>query len=261
MDTSSWIYRAIAGVSSASRVTCPRLRNPAPKLVSLCLLVAVWVAGADVKVAMAGDAPYHPKIDPANFQATIDNPYHPLVPGTTLKYLEKTGNETSENTVTVTPDTKMVMGVKCVVVHDAVTENGVLKEDTYDWYAQDKQGTVWYFGEATKEFKPGGQVSTEGSWEAGVNGQPGIIMPGHPKPGEPYRQEYSPGHAEDMGQVIAIAESTTVPAGSYPDCVRTKEWSLLDKLVEKKWYAKGVGVVRTESSDGEVVTLISVTRP
>ena len=227
--------------------------------IAVALLGLVVAAGAGCAAMGVRDTSYRPKIDPANFQATVDNPYYPLVPGTTLKYIEKTGNEKSESAVTVTHDTKEIMGVKCVVVHDIVMENGALKEENYGWYAQDKQGTVWYFGEATKEFKVGGRVSTEGSWEAGVDGQPGVIMPGHPQPGEPYRQEYSPGQAEDMGQIVALGESTTVPAGSYSDCVRTEEWSLLDSLTEKKWYAKGVGVVRTESTAGEVVTLMSVT--
>jgi len=206
--------------------------------------------------------PYDPHIDPANFETKVDNPYLPLVPGTTYTLLEKEGKDTRENVVTVMPDTKLIMGVTCTVVHDVVNEKGVLKEDTYDWYAQDKQGNVWYFGEDTKEFKDHGVVETEGSWEAGVGrNRPGIIMPGQPKPGAPFRQEYGPGHAEDMGQVIALHETVTVPAGTFKDCVRTKEWSLLEPGHERKWYARGVGVVRTESTTKEVATLISVTKP
>ncbi len=212
--------------------------------------------------AMAQDkkegAPYHPKIDPANFTHVVNNPYFPLVPGTVATFIEKEGSESRENVVTVTHDTKTVMGVKCVVVHDTVSIGGVVKEDTFDWYAQDKEGAVWYFGEDTKEFKKGGKVNTGGSWEAGVDGQPGIIMPAHPKPGAPYRQEYSPGNAEDMGQVVAIDETTTVPHGTFKHCVKTKDWSMLESGHEHKWYAKGVGCVRAESSDGEVSTLISV---
>ena len=209
-----------------------------------------------------GSEPYKPVIDPANFQAKVDNPYFPLVPGTTLKYEEKAGGETDENEVTVTSDTKVIMGVKCVVVHDIVREKGAVKEDTYDWYAQDKQGSVWYFGEQTKEFKAGGRVSHEGSWEGGVKGaQPGIIMPGDPKPGKPYRQEYSPNTAEDMGQVVATNESVTVPAGTFNGCVKTKDWSLLESGNEYKWYAKGVGVVQAKTTKGEVEGLLSIKRP
>ena len=205
--------------------------------------------------------PYNPAIDPANFQSTVDNPYFPLVPGTVWKYVEKAGGVTSENEVTVTHDTKMIMGVKCVVVHDVVKEKGRLKEDTRDWYAQDKQGKVWYFGEATREFKEGGAVETKGSWEGGVNGQPGIIMQADLTPGKPYRQEYSPNNAEDMGQIVAVNESVTVPAGSFKDCVKTKDWSMLESGNEYKWYAKGVGVVQAETSKGELETLVSIKRP
>jgi hypothetical protein len=205
---------------------------------------------------------YHPGVDPANFQLTVDNLYFPLVPGTTFHFVERLGKRTSENEVAVTHDTKIIMGVTCVVVHDKVTEKGVLKEETFDWYAQDKEGNVWYFGEATKEYLSRGKVSTEGSWEGGVDGaQPGIIMKGRPAAGEPYRQEYYKGEAEDMGQVVAVDESVTVPCGSFTGCVRTKEWSMLEPGTEKKWYAKGTGVVRTESTTKEVSTLVSVTRP
>jgi len=228
------------------------------------LLVTVLACATGIGAAggKSGSGPYHPQIDPANFSATVDNPYLPLVPGTSFMLIEKEGRETRENEVTVTHDTKTIMGVTCVVVHDVVRVKGVLTEDTYDWYAQDKQGNVWYFGEDTKEFHPHNQVDATGSWEAGVGpNQPGIIMPGNPVPGAPFRQEYGPGHAEDMGQVVAVNEKVTVPAGTFTDCVRTKEWSLLESGSEKKWYAKGVGVVRTESTAHEVATLVSITRP
>ena len=226
-----------------------------------CTLLAVITASAfasEKKPAEAG-GPYLPKIDPANFTHVVDNPYFPLKPGTTTIFTEKEGRETRENKVTVTHDTKTIMGVKCVVVHDTVSLDGKLVEDTLDWYAQDKEGAVWYFGEATKEFKAGGRVITDGSWEAGVNGQPGVMMPANPKPGAPYRQEYSPNNAEDMGQVVATDESVTVPAGTYKNCVKTKDWSLLESGHENKWFAKGVGVVRSQNTAGEVSELISVT--
>ena len=222
--------------------------------------VAISVGGA-ANAKGRGNA-YNPHIDPVDFQATIDNPYFPLVPGTTFKFVEKVGKKTSDNEITVMHDTRTIMGVACVVVHDVVLEKGVVKEDTYDWYAQDKRGNVWYFGEDTKEFLDHGKVNTEGSWEAGVDrNQPGIIMPADPKPGAPYRQEYGPGHAEDMGQVVAVGETVTVPFGTFTDCVRTKEWSLLEPGTEKKWYARGVGAVRAISTEKEVETLVSMTKP
>jgi len=224
------------------------------------ILALSLLAGAGCVSLGLRAADYHPQIVPADFQATVDNPYFPLVPGTTFTYINKEKGERSENKFVVTRDTKMIMGVKCVVVHDTMMQDGVLKEDTFDWFAQDKQGTVWYFGEATREFKAGGGQSTEGSWEAGVNGAlPGIVMPGQPKPGDPYRQEYSKDEAEDMGQIVTLDDSVTVPFGSFKECLRTKEWSMLESGTEKKWYAKGVGFIRSESTGGEVSELVSVT--
>ena len=227
-------------------------------LALLALLTAPAFAKDKKPKESAGD--YHPAIDPANFTHVITNPYFPLVPGTTFTSIEKEGRETREVKVTVTHDTKKILGVKCVVVRDTVTLEGTILEDTFDWYAQDKEGAVWYFGEATKEFKSGGRVVTAGSWEAGVNGLPGIMMPANPKPGQPYRQEYSPNNAEDMGQVVAVGETVTVPYGTFKDCVKIKEWSMLESGHGHKWFAKGVGFVRTEASSGEVGTLISVTK-
>lgn len=222
---------------------------------SLAAIAALIAVGAGAGTRETG---YHPAIDPSNFSHVVNNPYFPLVPGTTTIFEERNGDDVLDRRVTVTHDTKVVMRVKCVVVRDLITIKGEVQEDTYDWFAQDKQGTVWYFGEDTREFKGRGRVSTEGSWEAGVNGQPGIIMPAHPAAGAPYREEYSPNVAEDMGQVVAVNESVTVPFGSFTGCVRTKEWSMLESGTEKKWYAKGIGEIRIESARGEVMSLISV---
>ena len=107
-------------------------------------------AAAEERKDTAQNGEYRPTIDPANFTHVVSNPYFPLVPGTTFTFIEKDGRETRENNVTVTQDTRVVMGVKCVVVHDTVAVDGKVEEDAFDWYAQDKQGTVWYFGEATR---------------------------------------------------------------------------------------------------------------
>jgi hypothetical protein len=224
------------------------------------ILLSFVIVTLTTALALGGE-PYKPAIDPANFQPMVDNPYFPLVPGTTLKYQETVDGEDLEDEVTVMPDTKMVMGVKCVVVHDVVRGKGTVKEDTYDWYAQDKEGTAWYFGEDTKQFKAGGAVDTKGSWEGGANGRPGIIMPAHQTPGKPYRQEYSANNAEDMAQVVASNGSVTVPAGDFKDCVKTKEWSMLESGNEYKWYAKGIGVVQAKTSKGELETLVSIKGP
>jgi hypothetical protein len=183
---------------------------------------------------------YAPHINPADFTTTIDNKYFPLKPGTTFVY-EGGGAERSE--MTVTSDTKKVMGVQCVVVEDREWDGGKLIERTYDWFAQDKKGTVWYFGENTKEYENGKVVSTKGSWEAGVDGaKPGIIMQAAPKVGESYRQEYYPGEAMDMARVLNLNASVTVPYGSFDHVLATKEWTPLQPgFSEKKYYIRGVG--------------------
>jgi hypothetical protein len=192
----------------------------------------------------AGEA-YSPNIDPANFVDEIDNKYFPLKPGTTFVYEGKTEEGTERIEVTVTSDTTRVMGVECVVVRDKVFLNGGLIEDTFDWYAQDKEGNVWYFGEDTKEYENGKVVSTEGSWEAGVDGaKPGIYMQADPTVGETYRQEYYKGEAEDMAKVLSLDESATVPYGSFDHLLMTKDWNPLEAgVVEQKYYAPGIGNV------------------
>jgi hypothetical protein len=202
-------------------------------------------------------ASYSPSINPSDFTTTIDNKYFPLKPGTTFVYQGKTKNATERDVMTVTHSTKQVIGVKCVVVDDRVWAHGKLTEQTYDWYAQDKQGNVWYFGENTKEYKNNGEVSTEGSWEAGKNGaKPGIIMPAHPKVGQTYRQEYLKGSAEDMAEVLALNGSVTVPYGSFKHAVVTKEWSPLEPgVVAHKYYAAGAGNVKEVAVKGPLETL------
>ncbi len=231
---------------------------------TLVPLALVW-AGAVPLAAKKTAGAYHPHIDPQDFQVTVDNPYFPLTPGTVFKYSEKTRHGTVEKMVTVTYDTKVILGVPCTVVSDNVTDGVALKEETVDWYAQDKAGNVWYFGEDTKMYDGSGKVNRKGSWEAGVdNAEPGVIMQAHPSVGDPYRQEYRKGEAEDLARVLTIDEGVTVPYGSFAGCVKTTDWTELSGDIETKWYARGVGLVKTtaSTSDGpEVSTLLSMTRP
>jgi hypothetical protein len=173
------------------------------------------------------------------FTTTIDNEYFPLKPGTTFSY--EGGTEHSE--MSVTSDTKKVMGVECVVVDHREWEGDMLIERTYDWFAQDNKGTVWYFGEDTKEYENGKVVSTKGSWEAGVDGaKAGIIMPADPTVGHSYHQEYYPGEAMDMARVLSLKASVRVPYGSFDEVLETKEWTPLQPgFFEKKYYVRGVG--------------------
>lgn len=195
---------------------------------------------------------YTPRIDPAQFSSTVDNPYFPLRPRMRWEYRSATEDGVETTVVQVTGSTHPVLGVPCVEVRDTVRLDGQVIEDTLDWYAQDRDGTVWYFGEDTKEYEDGKVVSTEGSWTAGVNGaHPGIIMPAQPRPGDRYRQEYYRGHAEDLGEVLAVGERVRVPAGSYDGVVRTKDTTPLEPdVLEHKYYAAGVGPVLTIDVSG-----------
>ena len=208
-------------------------------------------------------SPYAPTIDRARFSDQVINRYFPLTPGTTYVYEGTKEGAAQRNEVTVTRDTKTILGVRCVVVHDTVMEEGSVVEDTFDWYAQDSDGNVWYFGEDSKEYENGKVISTEGSWEAGVDGaQPGIVMEASPKVGDSYRQEYYQGEAEDMAKVLKINESTTVSAGSYEQVVVTEDFTPLEPdVVEHKYFAPGVGFVAGSMVKGgsEQIELVKIT--
>ncbi len=200
---------------------------------------------------------YAPVVDPAAFVETIDNPYLPLIPGSRWVYEGIEDGETERIEVVVTDDRRDVMGISAVVVRDTVSEDGEVIEDTYDWFAQDGDGNVWYLGEDSREYEDGELVGTEGSWEAGVDGAfPGIVMLAEPEVGRAYRQEYFEGEAEDLGEVIQVGVSESVVAGTYDDVVVIREWNPLEPdVVEDKYHAPGVGVVLesvVEGGDGRV---------
>jgi len=205
---------------------------------------------------------YAPKIVPSDFSTKIDNKYFPLKPGTTYVYRGEPADATEGDTVKVTSDTKNIMGVKCVVVDDRVTEGGKLVEQTYDWYAQDKEGNVWYFGEHVTEYKNGKVTGHEGSWESGVDGaKPGIAMQANPTVGQSYRQEYSKGVAEDRAKVVKMDGSATVPYGSFDHVLVTDEWTPLEQgVVERQYYVAGVGdiIEATVKGQPERIELVSV---
>ena len=236
----------------------------AAAITAVCFGLLSFSVFAGKKGASEASTPYHPAIDPASFSVVVNNPYFTLTPGTTFTYKGHDDEGTEINKVTVTDQTKKVMGVTTRVVWDRVWFNGELIEETYDWYAQDKDGNVWYFGEDSKEQKKGKVASTKGSWEAGVKGaQPGIVMHAHPKPGDPYRQEYKKGEAEDMGQVLSLKETVKVPAGTYKNCLKTKDWSAIETgNIEHKYYSKEVGnvVLETEDNDKKRMELFEVTK-
>ena len=154
------------------------------------------------------------------------------------------------------------MGVECVVASDRVTEDGKLIEQTYDWYAQDKKGNVWYFGEHVTEYKNGKVAGHEGSWKSGVDGaKPGIAMQANPKVGNYYRQEYYEGVAEDRAKVLSLNKSATVPYGSFDHVLMTEEWTPLEpNIVERQYYVAGVGDIIESTVKGppERIELVDV---
>jgi hypothetical protein len=186
------------------------------------------------------------QLDPTQFTTRIDNRWWPMTPGSRWTYRETDGQDSTKRVqVTVTDQTKTIIGIQARVVHDVVTEDGQLVEDTYDWYAQDAKGNIWYLGEDTKEYENGKVVSTEGSWQAGVGrAQPGILLPADPKRDMAYRQEYYEGQAEDAARVLSLDMRAKVPAGSFDQVLATQDYTPLEpNLVEHKFYAPGVGPV------------------
>ena len=235
---------------------------------SLFLVLVVLAAGcgADEKPALPqGSDPF--KLDPAEFSSQIDNPFFPMRPGSIWVYKEKDVDGSLQRVeVTVTGRTKTIMGIEARVVHDLVTVGGKVKEDTLDWYAQDKAGNLWYLGEDTKEYEDGKVSSTAGSWEAGVDGAlAGILLPADPQVGMTYRQEYYKGEAEDRAKVVSVDEHASVPYGTFDGVLKTEDTTPLEPdLVERKYYAKNVGPVLSLAVSKEGPgreELISFTKP
>jgi len=207
--------------------------------------------------------PYSPTIDRANFVHTIDNPLWPLVPGTTFHYKGIRGTVPQTDDEFVTRRTINILGVSSRVVRDVVSEHGHPVERTLDFYAQDKQGNVWYMGEDSFEREHGHFVKASDSWRSGVNGgEPGIIMPAQPQPGDLYRQEYyPPGKALDEARVIGYKGPFQVPYGSFKQALVTSEYSPLEPQTEQKYYVAGVGEIGEKVVKGhhEEFQLVAVT--
>jgi len=193
----------------------------------------------------------------------IDNAWFPLRPGTSYVYAGVKDGKPSRDVVRVTNATRMIQGVRTTAVDDRLYVRGRLAERTTDWYAQDRAGNVWYYGEDTAELDPHGRVtSTEGTWRAGVDGaRAGIYMPGHPRVGMSGLQEYYKGHAEDSFVVIGLFE--TVTGAVSADALLTRETTPLEPgVVDHKLYVRGIGTVVEQTVKGgdERNELVSVTR-
>jgi hypothetical protein len=200
---------------------------------------------------------------PNQWASQIDNPYLPLEPGTTLTYRGKVEGKNVTDVFAITNQTKLIEGVNARVIHDQVFRGGNLVEDTFDWFAQDADGNVWYFGEDTKELDHGTVISTEGSWEAGVNkANAGIFMPAHPAVGDFFKQEDAKNVAEDCTRIVSLNASVTTPFVSSDNALKSEEFSLLEPgVLDNKYYVKGIGNVaeRTVQGGSDTLDLVSVT--
>jgi hypothetical protein len=238
------------------------LTGSAGAALAVATLAALWASSA---AASARTATTTPIFDPNNFVAVVDNPYYPLPVGRTLVYSGLKDGQTQRDTVTVTNQTKVILGVTATVVSDIADHNGAILERTSDWYAQDKQGNVWYLGEDTVHFLAHGKADTSGSWEAGVNGAvPGIIMEADPQIPDAYRQELLAGEAEDTAWVVDRGTTIRVPYGRLTNVLTTLEATRLEPgAYDQKVYGPGIGIVLEQSLSGdpEYAKLESVTGP
>jgi hypothetical protein len=195
----------------------------------------------------------HSQDKPARFTAHVTNPWYPLLAGSTWVYRGVKDGEPSREVMRVTHRTRTIQGAPCVVVSDLLYLHGRLEERTEDYYTQDAQGRVWYFGENTAELDRQGHVkNTSGSWLAGVHGaKPGIFMFTHPKPGQSARQEYYKGEAEDHFQVLRLGSSVRVPFITTKHALLTKEWTPLEPgVIDHKFYVRGIGTVLERTAKG-----------
>lgn len=185
-----------------------------------------------------------------NFVEVVDNPFFPLEVGS-ITILEGENEEGQPVRVTeeVLDEKRQVMGIAATVLLVKEWENGELVEETRDWFAQDKQGNVWYLGEAVNDYEGGKLIGHDGAWESGVNNAiAGIQMPAEPQTGMFFRQEWLPEEAEDMAEIISMNETITIPFGTFTNVMKTKEWNPLEKGSEEyKYWVSGVGMLRAEA--------------
>jgi hypothetical protein len=213
----------------------------------LLLATATGACGGDDDDT-AAPQPKRERIDPAGYTAQVD---HPLVPLESVRNTEFEGHEEETRTGVVTrvlDRTRRVAGVPVAVVDVREFEDGELVEHTEDYYAQDREGNVWYFGERVDDVEDGKIVGHEGQWLAGTDGaKPGLFMPADPEVGRAFEQERAPGVAEDRSKVVAVGVPVKTGAGQFDDCVKTRDFAPLDKRTEFKFYCAGVGLVREQA--------------
>jgi hypothetical protein len=202
----------------------------------------------------ARSAEFVPDVSPSTLTSSLDHPLFPAPPGAAWSYLADTDEGEERIEVRVETETHAVWGTNARVLRDTAFLNGEMVEDTRDWFARDAGGNVWYLGEDTATYEGGQVVCRCGSWEAGVAGaQPGVAMLAEPLVGDAYRQEYLPGEAEDVGEIVSVVESVSVPAGSWTNCLKTRDRSAIEADADEyKYYCPGVGLVLEEEDEARV---------
>jgi hypothetical protein len=257
--------------------------KPIGKLSAILLSGALLVAGgaaalrgsllANLRPAVATQRKVNPRqsprYDPANFSPRVDNAWYPLKPGIVYIYHGTKDGKRARDLYHVTHQKITIDGVSCRVVKDRLFLNGRLEERTKDYYTQDEDGNVWYFGEDTAELDARGNVvNTEGSWRTGRKGaQAGIFMEANPQVGNQYQQEFYRHHAEDHYKVLSLAAKIKVPFGTFGrnklkhNVELTKEWTPLEpKVRDHKYYVRGIGEVKEKTVKGglEVARLVRI---
>lgn len=231
----------------------------APAVALLLLIAACGGNGSDGDNGGQAQETTASEPEAAQFSATVD---HPLVPLSSISLTVFKGVERDPDTgekiklrieSRVLDETKRLAGVEVAVVEVKDFEDGELVERTLDYYAQHEDGSVWYFGEHVDDIEEGKVVGHKGQWLAGEKGaKPGIFMPADPQVGDEFEQERAPGVAEDQSTVVGVGLEVTTPAGTFSDCIKTRDFAPLDNVTEFKYYCPDVGLVREEPADGRI---------
>jgi hypothetical protein len=235
---------------------------------SFLLAVACAAALVSRTSAAVPAATTRQPVDPASFSPVITNPLFPLS-SLGLKIFEgtdtdpETGETISERLESrVLPDTATVDGVTVLVLEEKAYEDGELVEVALDYFAQHANGDVYYFGERVDNYEDGVLANHDGQWLAGEDAaQAGVIMAAHPRVGTTYEQELAPGIAEDRATALSLTETVSTPAGSFANCLKTRDFTPLEPDVEEfKYHCPQVGLVR-EEFDGGSIDLVSIESP
>lgn len=218
----------------------------------------------EIATAQKFDPDYRPEVPLSNFtnSTNITNPLFPVEAGKIYIYEGQTTDGLEHIEEQRLNTTKIIMGITCIRVNFKAYVDGILIEEAEDWYAQDNDGNVWYFGEQVDNYDTDGTLlDHDGSWEAGKhNAKPGIIMLADPEVGDAYREEYFFRHAEDEAEVLETGIAVTTDFGTFTNCIKTRNWTRLEPdVIEHKYYAPGYGLVKEVNlTDNTEIILIDV---